>query len=57
VRFGHSDDQNREYVIRQPDTSLPWTNYPGCEDYFGLISNAAGGYSFEGDAPLRRLTR
>ena len=46
MRFGRFDDQNREYVIRQPDTPLPWTNYLGCEDYFGLISNTAGGYSF-----------
>ena len=48
---------NREYVITQPDTPLPWINYLGCEAYFGLISNTAGGYSFYRDARLRRLTR
>jgi cellobiose phosphorylase len=57
VRFGHFDDENREYVITRPDTPLPWINYLGCEDYFGLISNTAGGYSFYRDARLRRLTR
>jgi cellobiose phosphorylase len=36
---------------------LPWINYLGSEDYFGLISNTAGGYSFYRDARLRRLTR
>ena len=49
--------QHREYVITRPDTPLPWINYLGCEDYFGLISNTAGGYSFYRDARLRRLTR
>jgi len=57
VRFGRFDDERREYVISQPDTPLPWINYLGSEDYFGLISNTAGGYSFFRDARLRRLTR
>ena len=57
MRFGYFDDQAREYVITRPDTPLPWINYLGCEDYFGIISNTAGGYSFYKDARLRRLTR
>ena len=57
MRYGHFDDTNREYIIEQPDTPLPWINYLGCEDYFGLISNTGGGYSFYKDARLRRLTR
>lgn len=57
MRFGHFDDAKREYVISQPDTPLPWINYLGCESYFGIISNTAGGYSFYRDARLRRLTR
>ena len=57
MRFGYFDDQNREYVITQPDTPLPWINYLGSSDYFGLISNTAGGYSFCKDARLRRITR
>ena len=57
MKYGHFDDQNREYVITQPDTPLPWINYLGCQAYFGIISNTAGGYSFYRDARLRRLTR
>ena len=57
MKFGHFDDCNREYVITQPDTPLPWINYLGCQAYFGIISNTAGGYSFYRDARLRRLTR
>ena len=57
MKFGYFDDINREYVITRPDTPLPWINYLGCQAYFGLISNTAGGYSFYRDARLRRLTR
>jgi cellobiose phosphorylase len=57
MRYGHFDDQHREYVITRPDTPLPWINYLGCEAYFGIISNTAGGYSLYRDARLRRLTR
>ena len=57
MRFGHFDDETREYVITRPDTPLPWINYLGCEEYFAIISNTAGGYSFHRDARLRRLTR
>jgi cellobiose phosphorylase len=57
MKYGYFDDTLREYVITQPDTPLPWINYLGCEAYFGLISNTAGGYSFYKDARLRRLTR
>src|SRR5574339_979926 len=57
MKFGYFDDARREYVITRPDTPLPWINYLGCEEYFGIISNTAGGYSFYKDARLRRLTR
>ena len=57
MKYGHFDDLNREYVITRPDTPLPWINYLGCQSYFGIISNTAGGYSFYRDARLRRLTR
>ena len=57
MQYGFFDNAHREYVITRPDTPLPWINYLGCEAYFGLISNTAGGYSFYKDARLRRLTR
>lgn len=57
MKYGYFDDVQREYVITRPDTPLPWINYLGCEAYFGIISNTAGGYSFYRDARLRRLTR
>ncbi len=57
MRFGHFDDERREYVIHRPDTPHPWINYLGSEDFVGLISNTGGGYAFYRDARLRRLTR
>ena len=57
MNFGHFDDKSREYVIQTPLTPYPWINYLGCEDFFGIISNTAGGYCFYRDAKLRRLTR
>jgi cellobiose phosphorylase len=57
MRFGHFDDEHKEYVITRPDTPLPWINYLGCEEYFGIVSNTGGGYSFYRDARLRRLIR
>lgn len=57
MRFGYFDDEKLEYVINRPDTPLPWINYLGMENYFGIISNTAGGYSFYKDARLRRITR
>ncbi|MBN1892340.1 MAG: glycosyl transferase [Clostridiales bacterium] len=57
MKYGHFDDQKREYVINTPQTPFPWINYLGNKDFFGLISNTAGGYNFYKDARLRRLTR
>ncbi len=57
MKFGHFDDARKEYVITTPQTPLPWINYLGSEDFFSLVSNTAGGYSFYRDARMRRLTR
>lgn len=57
MKFGFFDDKRREYVITNPRTPWPWINYLGNEDFFSLISNTAGGYTFYKDAKFRRLTR
>ena len=56
-KYGYFDDRAREYVITRPDTPLPWLNYLGQDEFFGLCTNTAGGYTFWKDAKLRRLTR
>ncbi len=57
MTYGRFDDDSREYVITRSDTPWPWINYLGTGDFFSLVSNAGGGYSFYRDARLRRLTR
>lgn len=57
MKFGYFDDANREYVITTPKTPLPWINYLGCNEFFSLISNTCGGYTFYKDAKLLRMTR
>ena len=49
MKFGYFDDRNKEYVITTPQTPC-WINYLGSEDFFSLVSNTAGGYSFYRDA-------
>ena len=56
-QYGHYDDSRREYVVTEPATPWPWINYLGNEDFFSLISQSAGGYSFYRDAKFRRITR
>ena len=57
MRYGYFDDIHKEYVITTPQTPLPWINYLGCGEFFSLISNTGGGYTFCRDARLLRLTR
>ena len=45
------------YVIAEPKAPFPWINYLGNDEFFGLVSNTAGGYCFYKDAKFRRLTR
>ncbi len=57
MKFGYFDDAHKEYVITTPKTPLPWINYLGTNEFFSLISNTCGGYSFYKDAKLLRITR
>lgn len=57
MKYGYFDDAKKEYVITSLQTPLPWINYLGLQDFFSLISNTCGGYSFYKDAKLLRLTR
>ena len=57
MKFGYFDDHHKEYVITTPKTPLPWINYLGNREFFSLISNTCGGYTFYRDARLLRLTR
>jgi N,N'-diacetylchitobiose phosphorylase len=57
MRYGHFDNEHREYVIERPDVPASWTNYLGVKDLCTVISHNAGGYSFYKDAEHHRITR
>lgn len=46
MKYGFFDDLNKEYVVTDPETPFPWINYLGTGDFFSLVSNTGGGYSF-----------
>lgn len=57
MQYGYFDDEKREYVITRPDTPAPWSNYLGSPEYGAIISNNAGGYSFEKSGANGRILR
>jgi len=57
MRYGHFDDEAREYVITRPDTPRSWSNYLGSRLYGGIITQNAGGYSFFKSGGLGRVLR
>lgn len=57
MRYGHFDDQAREYIIERPDTPRSWSNYLGSTEYGAIITNNAGGYSFYKSAAQGRFLR
>jgi cellobiose phosphorylase len=57
MRFGHFDDEAREYVITRPDTPRPWSNYLGTTEYGAIITNHAGGFGFYRSAAKHRILR
>ncbi len=57
MRYGYFDDKKKEYVITEPDTPAPWSNYLGSTAYGAIITNNAGGYSFYKSAAQGRFMR
>ena len=58
MKYGYFDDtESRICDYDAEDTPLPWINYLGCNDFFSLVSNTCGGYSFYKDASFRAFTR
>jgi len=57
MRYGHFDNEHREYVIDRPDVPVSWTNYLGVRDMCTVLSHNAGGYSFYKSAEHHRITR
>lgn len=57
MKYGYFDAAAKEYVIIKPDTPSAWANYLGSPEYGAIISNNAGGYSFEKSGANGRIIR
>ena len=57
MRYGHFDNEHREYVIDRVDLPTSWTNYLGVEKFASVINHTAGGYSFYDSPEYHRISR
>lgn len=57
MRYGHFDNENREYVIDRVDLPCSWTNYLGVEDMAAVVNHTAGGYLFYKTPEYHRISR
>ena len=57
MRYGHFDNEKREYVIDRVDIPTSWTNYLGVEDTCAVVNHTAGGYLFYKTPEYHRITR
>lgn len=57
MQYGYFNEEAKEYVITRPDTPAPWANYLGSPAYGAIVSNNAGGYSFEKSGAHGRIIR
>lgn len=57
MKYGHFDNDRREYVIDRVDLPTSWTNYLGVEDMAAVVNHTAGGYSFYKSPEYHRISR
>lgn len=57
MRYGHFDNDRREYVIERVDLPTSWTNYLGVKDTCVVVNHTAGGYMFYKTPEYHRVTR
>ncbi|MDD6324034.1 MAG: N,N'-diacetylchitobiose phosphorylase [Lachnospiraceae bacterium] len=57
MKYGHFDNERREYGIDRVDLPVSWTNYIGVEDLCAVMNHTAGGYMFYKSPQYHRITR
>ena len=57
MKYGHFDNEKREYVIEKVDLPTSWTNYLGVEEFATVLNHTAGGYSFYQSPEYHRISR
>lgn len=57
MKYGHFDNEKKEYVIDNVALPTSWTNYLGVKDTCVVINHTAGGYMFYKSPEYHRVTR
>lgn len=57
MKYGHFDDEKREYVITDPKTPVKWTNYVGTLAFGGIIDQTGGSLICRKDPALNRIVK
>ena len=57
MKYGHFDNEKKEYVIDNVALPASWTNYLGVKDTCVVINHTAGGYMFYKSPEYHRVTR
>ena len=57
MKYGHFDDENREYVITDPRTPAKWVNYVGTLNFGGLVDHTGGSMICAKDPALNRMLK
>ena len=57
LRYGYFDNNRREYVIDRVDVPVPWTNYIGLKDFYGVFDHTAAGYVLYGSSEYHCISR
>lgn len=57
MKYGHFDNERREYIIDRTDLPVSWTNYLGLENTCVVVNHTAGGYMFYKSPEYHRVTR
>lgn len=55
--YGYFDEENKSYVITNPNTPLKWINYVGDLTFGGFIDQTGGGVICKDDPALNRIIK
>ena len=56
MKYGYFDDENREYIITNPEIPVKWINYIGSLSFGGFVDQTGGTALCKGDPSTNRIT-
>lgn len=57
MKYGYFDNENKEYVITNPQTPTKWINYIGNLQFGGFVDHTGGALICKDDPALNRITK